>query len=249
MDDSGHSETSEDESLSETDTVIDKNDGQNMSMEEMMKLREKLGSKVFDKKFISRNKNKESGNSKDDNKQSGSNSTSKNFSRINKNRPQEVSSKRPVGRYSRRKGDQETRDPRFDEICGSKFNQDVFDARFSFLSDVRGKEKKILDKKFNRAKTSEEKRKIKLLLNRMNNQEREKLKRNEEKLVIQKWRKEEKGKVSQGKRPYFLKDSDKKKLIKEYRLQNPSNKVDKPKKSKRDQRKFSGQMESPASTV
>ncbi len=58
--------------------------------------------------------------------------------RANKNRPREITSKRPVGRFRevlqvRKKT---TRDPRFDHASG-KLNEDLFKKAYAFLDDVK----------------------------------------------------------------------------------------------------------------
>merc|ERR1712096_263416 len=75
----------------------------------------------------------------------------KKLKRKNKNRPEECSSRRPKGwkkpafqPYKIKK--QISRDPRFDALCGTEFNQDVFDKRYGFLDDVLKDEIKALQK-------------------------------------------------------------------------------------------------------
>lgn len=183
------------------------------SMEELVTMRETVGSKLFDKKLATHVKKREN-----ESKPSTKSVKQADFIRKNKNRPQEISSKRPVRKtHGSSSSKLSTRDPRFDQICGSEFDKDVFEARFSFLEGMRTREKRLLSRKLKKTKDPQKRESLKYLIQRMDNQSREKERRNEEREVIRKWHREEKGKVAEGKKPYFLKDSDKKKMIQEHR--------------------------------
>jgi len=82
--------------------------------------------------------------------------------RDNRNRPQEVTSKRPVGRFLQvvQPIKKKSRDPRFDELSG-KFNQDSFDKAYSFLDDYRKDEMEQLKKKMGKIKDPYEWEKLK----------------------------------------------------------------------------------------
>lgn len=234
--DSEHSETSDRESELDDESVSEVDTGESfkgeLSMEELLKMRDKVGSKIFDKKFTSHVNKKDSNTKKLQELKK-----KKEFMRTNKNRPLEISSKRPVGRLRGPSSSNasKTRDPRFDEMCGTKFDKDVYEARFSFLTDVRERETKILQKNLKRTKDPEQRKKLQYLIQRFDNQKRETQRRKEENEVITKWRKEEKKKVAEGKKPYFLKDGDKKKLIQEHRKQKKLEKKQNSRKQNRAQ--------------
>ncbi|KAJ8938875.1 hypothetical protein NQ317_006326 [Molorchus minor] len=63
------------------------------------------------------------------------------------------------------------RDPRFDPLCG-QFDDNTFKANYSFINDIRQKEKKQLEKELKNC-TDERKKTIMFLLQRMDNQLRE----------------------------------------------------------------------------
>lgn len=198
-----------------------------LSMEELLKMREKVGSKVFDKKLTSHVSKREKTT-----KITELSNKKQEFMRTNKNRPLEMSSKRPVRKVQGPSSSaSKSRDPRFDEMCGTKFDKEVFENRFSFLTDIREKETKVLKKKLKKTKSLEDRKKLQYLIQRFDNQKRETQRRKEENEVIRNWRREEKKKVAEGKKPYFLKDSDKKRLIQEHRKQKKSEKKQNSKKN------------------
>lgn len=142
----------------------------------------------------------------------GTNAT-KSLKRENKNRPRELSSKKPVPRLRQvipvKK--RMARDPRFDELSGS-FNQEMFDKAYSFLDDVKANEKKQLQKEMQKTKHPERKHQLESLLKRMDQQEATKKAAAQKREVERKRKTAELELVKQGKTPYYLKKSDKKKL-------------------------------------
>lgn len=139
--------------------------------------------------------------------------TTKSLKRENKNRPRELSSKKPVPRLRQvipvKK--RMARDPRFDELSGT-FNQEMFDKAYSFLDDVKANEKKKLQKELQKTKQPERKQQLESLLKRMDQQEATKKAAAQKRDVERKRKKAELELVKQGKTPYYLKKSDKKKL-------------------------------------
>ncbi|KAL1460668.1 hypothetical protein WDU94_012629 [Cyamophila willieti] len=138
-----------------------------LSFEQLQKLKDEMGTKLFNKKVFS-------GKHID----SKSKSKNLNFKRENKNRPREISSK-----FLPRKVKQSVepvipvpknipRDPRFDSLCGT-FKEKAFNSAYKFVDDIREKEIVILKKKLKKEKNSEEKNNIKYLVQRMENQARE----------------------------------------------------------------------------
>ncbi|CAG2213673.1 RRP36 [Mytilus edulis] len=102
----------------------------NMSFEELIQLKERLGLKVYNQ-VVHGDKVKKP--------------TSKRvFKRENKNRPMEMSSKRPV-RLSKESDPAKkkmTRDPRFDDLSG-EYNESYFKSNYSFLYDIKSREKEV----------------------------------------------------------------------------------------------------------
>lgn len=215
---SGDSSSSDEDAKNDSpsiDNIILKTKS-DLSFEELLSLKEKIGSKSFNRNIV-----EEINESRREDNNAGflhKSNIRGSFKRENRNRPQEMSSKKKKkyrNAISERVGT--TRDPRFDDICGSKFNEEVFDKRYTFLNDIREREKKILRKKLKKSKSTENRTQIKYLLNRMSNQEREKARKQEERDVFMSWKQEEKAKVMKGKRPFFLKASERKKMIAEHR--------------------------------
>ncbi|KAL9954353.1 hypothetical protein ACROYT_G041878 [Oculina patagonica] len=133
--------------------------------------------------------------------------------RENKNRPREMSSKKPVSRLRQvipvKK--RMSRDPRFDELSGT-FNQEKFDKAYSFLGEIKANEKKQLQKELQKTKQPERKQQLDSLLKRMEQQEAAKKSLDVKREAERKRKKAELELVKQGKRPFYLKKSDKKKL-------------------------------------
>ncbi|GFG38551.1 hypothetical protein Cfor_07100 [Coptotermes formosanus] len=122
-----------------------------MSFEELQKLKERLGSKVYNEAMFGAHEVKRT-----------------NFKRENKNRPREMSSKHPARTenltvHSRKAA---PRDPRFDSLCGS-FNEKGFRHAYSFVSDLRAQEKEQLKQELKTHTDPSRKDKIKYLLQRM----------------------------------------------------------------------------------
>jgi len=117
-----------------------------LSLEDLIKMREKVGSKSFQKVITNSESWKYKG------KKSISSST------MSKNKPQEMSSKIKTSSFRQvvnvSSGKTKTRDPRFDDLCGSNYDEEVFDKRFSFLQKVKDKELMILNKKLKKSKKS-----------------------------------------------------------------------------------------------
>uniref|UniRef100_H2YGQ7 rRNA biogenesis protein RRP36 n=1 Tax=Ciona savignyi TaxID=51511 RepID=H2YGQ7_CIOSA len=202
-------------------------DDKNSSLQDMMRFCEKIGSKKVKKEILISKSDKTSDQT---------------FKRKNKNRPQEMSSKVKVPKIRQvvnvSKPTSSSRDPRFDDLCGSEYQEELFHARYHFLDGVRRREEEQLRRRLRRSKSgSEEQWELKYLLTRMKQQESAKEKRRKKREDERKWKKEERAKVLRGvKKPYFLKNSMKKKLSDESGPLSGSNKVEvnreKKKKSK-----------------
>lgn len=126
--------------------------------------------------------------------------------RENKNRPREMSSKKPVSRLRQvipvKK--RMTRDPRFDELSGT-FNQEKFEKAYSFLDEVKANEKKQLQRELQKTKQPERKQQLDSLLKRMDQQEAAKKSLDTKREADRKRKKAELELVKQGKRPFYLK--------------------------------------------
>ncbi|EPY52409.1 DUF947 family rRNA processing protein [Schizosaccharomyces cryophilus OY26] len=131
-----------------------------------------------------------------------------------KHAPMEVSSKRPVSRF-REVVDvpkKFTRDPRFDSLSGN-LNKEKVKKNYSFVFEYRKKEIEQLREELKKCKDSERaealKATLKSLLSKMErNFEEERAER-----VLREQRAHERDQVKQGKKPFYMKKSDQKKLI------------------------------------
>ncbi|KAG2488489.1 hypothetical protein HYH03_012993 [Edaphochlamys debaryana] len=136
------------------------------------------------------------------------------FKRDNKDRPQEMSSKRPVGRFREviQVPHKETRDPRFDSTSGPP-PTDAFRRNYAFLyNETLPAEKEELRAKLKKEKNPKFKARIQAQLQRVDGALREEgLRRRTAKLETE-WKTKEKQAVAGGKNPFFLKDADKKRL-------------------------------------
>lgn len=125
-----------------------------MSFEELLKMKEKMGSKVYNKLLSGEEKPRKPLTIK----------------RANKNRPQEISSKiRPQRRIVVPKSKKQVvinRDPRFDALCGS-FDKEKFESDYKFIYDLQEKEQKILEKEEKQEQDVEKKKKLKSAIQRL----------------------------------------------------------------------------------
>ncbi|KAH3850729.1 ribosomal RNA processing protein 36 homolog [Dreissena polymorpha] len=190
-----------------------KNELSSIPLEDLMKIKDKLGLKTFNKimhgeKFEQKNRV---------------------FRRENKNRPMEVSSKKRVGllRHHHAPKEKIRRDPRFDDLSG-EFKEDHFSRNFSFLEEVKAKEKLLIKKKLKKTKNEEKKMELTKLYKKMTQREQTEEKQRKRMELEHTWKAKEKQLVKEGKAPYFLKKSDKKKLelAEKYKELQKSGKVD-----------------------
>ena len=128
-----------------------------MSIEEILELKEKMGSKLFDQGLGF-----------------GRPSTSRDkFKRENKNRPRmEPISKRPMKKKPidnipvKPSNKKEVRDPRFDSLCG-EYDDKIFKASYKFVDDIKAKELIELKKQLKDEEDPDKISQIKYLIQRM----------------------------------------------------------------------------------
>ncbi|KAG5864553.1 hypothetical protein JTB14_020346 [Gonioctena quinquepunctata] len=189
-----------------------------LSFEELLKMKEQMGSKLYNKTIHGQAKS----HSKTD------------FHRANKNRPREMSSKiRPkTNKFSSANFTPIKkvipRDPRFDPLCG-QFEDKEFKSNYKFISDIREKEKEQLEKEMKTCVNSDRKKTIQLLIQRINNQIRDQHKNESEQLRNNEEKREIRRKLQKGEKPNFKKKSVKKmeSLIEKYEELKKSNKLQK----------------------
>ncbi|PNW79128.1 hypothetical protein CHLRE_09g401663v5 [Chlamydomonas reinhardtii] len=140
---------------------------------------------------------------------------SANFKRANKDRPQEMSSKRPVGRFREviQVPNTKSVDPRFDSSGAPGGGKDTFRRRYAFLyDDMLPAEKAELQAKMKKEKNPKFKAKMQAQLQRLEAQLKDESLRRRTQALEREWKSKEKVAVGSGKQPYFLKAADKKKL-------------------------------------
>ncbi|XP_078138933.1 ribosomal RNA processing protein 36 homolog [Centroberyx gerrardi] len=170
-----------------------------MSFEDVMKLQNKLGTKVYNEIAYGSNKTVQ----KDKKKK-----------RLNKNRPMEISAKKPAPFLRQVVPVRKTvlRDPRFDDLSG-EYKPEIFEKTYKFINDIKQREKEIVQKKLKRTKTNNQrKEKLQTLLKRMENQERARQSVQQQRERELAMKRQQRELAAQGLKPFFLKKSDKKKL-------------------------------------
>ncbi|XP_076165086.1 ribosomal RNA processing protein 36 homolog isoform X2 [Ptiloglossa arizonensis] len=135
-----------------------------MSFEDLQKLKEKLGTKIYNETLFGPRKVKKL-----------------DFKRENKNRPREMSAKKPISRFKQviQAKKNIPRDPRFDTLCGT-FNQKEFKKAYGFVTDMKKNDLQKLKEQLNETEDPKMIKKIKYLIQRLENQLREEKRRGEQ---------------------------------------------------------------------
>ncbi|XP_055345822.1 ribosomal RNA processing protein 36 homolog [Paramacrobiotus metropolitanus] len=129
-----------------------------------------------------------------------------------KNAPMEMSSKKPnMQRFpsgSTTVKRQRYRDPRFDERCG-QFSANSFEDNYKFVYDLRRKEMDMVKKQLKMEMDPEARDKLQNLLGRQENQERSKMQKKKGNVKEMERKELNKKRLNEGKKPFFMKKSDK----------------------------------------
>jgi len=167
-----------------------------MSFEDLQKLKEKLGTKVYNETVFGSKRKKGT-----------------EFKRENKNRPREISAKKPVPRFKELTKIKKvvSRDPRFDSLCGT-FDEKAFRNSYAFVNKLRENDLKTLQKELKETTDLKVVKKIKYLIQRLENQLREEKKKKEKEEKNRQEKKELLEAVKQGEKPVFKKKSERKVL-------------------------------------
>ena len=138
----------------------------------------------------------------------------RNFSRPSKHAPAEVSSKKAVSRKREVvppfKVDH--RDPRFEPLSHGDDRGNI-KKNYAFLESYRNTEISILQSALCETKHPETKEKLKRALLRMESRKQARKNEEQQQEIVKKHRKEEKEKISLGKKPFYLKKSEQKKMV------------------------------------
>ncbi|XP_041044083.1 ribosomal RNA processing protein 36 homolog [Carcharodon carcharias] len=196
--DGGSSPTGSDDSDTSTSVEDDqathsmKQELSTLSFEELQELQRKVGLKVYNQVAHG----------------TGTGAKGEKRNRPNKNRPIEMSTKQPVP-YLRKVipvKKRLVRDPRFDDLSG-EYKPDIYDNTYSFLNDVRNKEKQVILKKLKKAKNQNLREKLESLLQRMTQQDEAQNKRQQQRERLKEFKQKQRERVQQGHKPYYLKKS------------------------------------------
>ncbi|KAK9884133.1 hypothetical protein WA026_005084 [Henosepilachna vigintioctopunctata] len=166
-----------------------------MSFEDIQKLKEKIGSKLYNETLFATKTKKQNIN----------------FKRENKNRPREISSKiRPKLKQAPAltKKTAIPRDPRFDSLCG-EYDEKTFKSNYKFVNDIKRKERKELYKELQITTDPERKQQIQYLMQRIDNQLREEEKKEKLKQLEFEEKSEIREKIKRGEKPTYKKKSEK----------------------------------------
>ncbi|KAI7894396.1 uncharacterized protein EV154DRAFT_89515 [Mucor mucedo] len=139
--------------------------------------------------------------------------TKADMKRESKHMPMEVSSKRAVGRFRDvvQLPAEKRRDPRFDKLSG-QLNQDLFEKSYDFLNDYKKSEMDMLKESIKKEQDPDAQEHMKGLLMKMVSAERFEQEKKRKQELLRERKKQESELVKQGKTPYFLKKSEKRKL-------------------------------------
>lgn len=161
-----------------------------MSFENLQKLKEKLGTKIYNETIFGKKKEKK-----------------REFQRRkNKNSPLEMSAKKavsvikglaPVKRVI-------SRDPRFDSLCGT-FDNKAFKHSYAFLNELKQNDLKALQKQLKETTEPKTVKKIKYLIQRLENQLREEKRQKQKEENKQQEKRELIESIKQGKKPAYKK--------------------------------------------
>lgn len=150
--------------------------------------------------------------------------------RANKNRPMEMSSKKPVSRFREiiQVPKKATRDPRFESLSG-QLDVERFKKRYNFLyEDNLPAEKEELKTQMKKSNDPEEVNELKSRLSWIDKQLKSTGMKHTEREILAEHKKKEREAAKQGKQPYYLKNSEiqKRKLIEKYKELKASGKLE-----------------------
>ncbi|KAG0713218.1 DNA polymerase iota [Chionoecetes opilio] len=174
-------------------------------MEELLKLQEDMGTKAFRKKVLKTG----GGIARSSNSPAGQGGSSAQLKRANKNRPAEVPMMRQAAprlanlEPGQRMKRQIIRDPRFDDLSGN-LNLKSWQGNYSFLREMRKKEKEVLKKELKTEEDPEKKHRMKSIIQRIENQERERGRKEKEQEVKRLERQEQREALRQGRKPKLI---------------------------------------------
>lgn len=195
-------------------------DLQGLSFDELIQVRNSVGTKTFSKMYKREESDNEFENpdqestdqdSTDELEESEAEEAPKKRKiqrRADKNMPQEITSKKQVSRKRTiiEKGKSKARDPRFEPLSGH-LNQGLFEESYQFVKELQQKELELLKKELKTEKDPERIRKLQDTLQKMYSRQNAAKNKAQTQKVKKEFEKKEKELVKQGKKPYFAKKS------------------------------------------
>lgn len=150
--------------------------------------------------------------------------------RANKNRPMEVSCKKPVSRFRDviQAPKKLIRDPRFESLCG-KLDTDGFKKRYSFLYEEElPAEKEQLRKQLKKTNDPSVIEEIQNRISWINKQLKSDSTKHRDNAILAEHKKKEREAVKHGKKPFYLKKSEikKRRLLEKYEELKASNQLE-----------------------
>ncbi|KAG0129815.1 rRNA biogenesis protein RRP36 [Tuber indicum] len=144
--------------------------------------------------------------------------TREELKRSSKHAPQEISSKRAVTRRREAVAPiipaaQAARDPRFDTAVKGVYDEKVFRKNYSFLDDYREDEMKALKQEIFKSKDEQKREQLKKELLSMESRRKTEKNKEQGEKVVREHRKRERELIKQGKKPFYLKKAEQKKLL------------------------------------
>lgn len=172
-----------------------------MSFEELLQLQSKVGTKLYNRMVFGAKTGHSAAQSV------------KKKPRLNKNRPMEISAKKPAPflREVVLVKKKVHRDPRFDDLSG-EYKPEIFEKTYGFINDIKKKEKEDIEKKLKKVKDPEQKQRLQQLLKRLVHQEKAQQARQKQRERELEFKKKQGELAKQGKKPFFLKKSEKRTL-------------------------------------
>ena len=134
------------------------------------------------------------------------------FKRDHKHRPSEMTSKKPVPvlRETLQGGKHQGRDPRFEALTGGKFVESAFKKRYAFVYDEKlPEERQELQEAMKRTKSAAQRESLQAQLTNVKQQIASERSRRRREAFEKEVKKKENAAVAGGKRPFYLKKSEK----------------------------------------
>ncbi|XP_012262355.2 ribosomal RNA processing protein 36 homolog [Athalia rosae] len=184
-----------------------------MTFEDLQKLKERLGSKVYNEALFGSRQKKQT-----------------DFKRVNKNRPREMSSKFQVPRHKEVIPVKKNivRDPRYDSLCGN-YNEKAFKNSYKFLNEIMDNDIKKLKDELKITEDPKTMKKVKYLIQRLENRQREQKMRETKEQRETEEKQEKIEALKRGEKPVFKKKSEKRvlNLVSQYEELKKSGKLKK----------------------